>query len=233
MVSGSGRCTGRGRGRGRGGQGQGQGQWQGQGQGQWQGQEQGQWQEHGQWEGQGCSSPGGGVSCLRGPPHVRVQGTAILLLGLTPDFPVQGRWLAPRMSQSRGRHLASWPGPRCSSPGQLAGPPDVPVQGAGPPSCFLASFGLQPPGCSSPGGRYLASWPRPGCSSPGPLWLTLSSSLLRSAAPRMLQSRGRFILSSRGSGKGGQGQGQLQGQGQWQGLGQRQGQGQGQWQGQG
>ena len=113
-------------------------------------------------------------------------------------------------------------------------------------------------------------WP-PGCSSPGGRAAILLLGLLRSAAPRMLQSRGplscflgtprmfqsravvahpvvlspsvrsppdiqsrgRFILSSRGSGRGGQGQGQLQGQGQWQVLEQGQRQGQWQWQGQG
>ena len=92
----------------------------------------------------------------------------------------------PGCSSPGGRHLASWLRSGCSSHWQLAGPPDVPVQGAaflllprmfqsrasvlsppdvpvqgaGPASCSLASFGPQPPGCCSPGGRYLASWPR-------------------------------------------------------------------------
>ena len=135
----------------------------------------------------GCSSPGrlsasprmlqsrGRRFLFSRPPGCSSPGVAILVLGHAPNVRAQGCWLAPRIFQSSGpgRYLASWP-------------PSV----------------RRSPGCSSPGGRFLASWPRPGCSSPGPLWLIMWSSLLRSAAPRMLQSRGRFILSSRGSGRG-------------------------------
>ena len=78
----------------------------------------------------GCSSPG---RLSASPLDAPVQGAAFLV------------YAAPRMFQSRGRHLGSWPRPECSSPGLLAGPPDVPVQWAGPPSCFFASFGPQIP----------------------------------------------------------------------------------------
>ena len=90
---------------------------------------------------------------------------------IPPDPPVQGAaflvFAAPRMFQSRGRHLGSWPRPECSCPGLLAGPLDVPVQWTGPPSGFLASFGPQIP-------RML--------QSRGPFSCFL-------ATPRMFQSR--------------------------------------------
>ena len=112
----------------------------------------------------GCSSPGGGVSCLRGPPDVLFQGPPSWFLA------------TPRMFQSRA---VGWP-PGCSSPvgsaailllGLLrsADPPDAPVQGAvflllghAPDvpvqgrcgsSCGPLSFGPQPPGCSTLGGN--------------------------------------------------------------------------------
>ena len=131
----------------------------------------------------GCSSPGG------------------RLLAPSPDVPVQG--LCPQP-------------PGCSSPGGRAcillfgllrsAAPRM-LQSRGPLSCFLATLRLfqslavgWPPGCSSPGGRLLAPSPDvpvqglcpqpPGCSSPGGRACILLFGLLRSAAPRMLQSRG-------------------------------------------
>ena len=80
----------------------------------------------------GCSSPGGGVSCLRAPPDVPVQGPPSWFLA------------TPGMFQSRA---VGWP-PGCSSPGGRAAilllgllrsaAPRM-LQSRGPFSCFLAT----------------------------------------------------------------------------------------------
>ena len=119
-----------------------------------------------------------------------------------------GSWLALPMFQSGGpgRHLASWP-PSVRSPPDapvhgavillLGQAPDVPVQGRCGSPCGPLSFGLQPPGCSSPGG---------------------GSFCLRGAVAGA--GRGRGSCRGRGSGRGwGRGRGRGSGSGRGRGWG--------------
>ena len=114
--------------------------------------------------------------------------------------------LLPRMFQSRASVRIPPDAPFQGAAFLVSTAPRM-FQSRGPPSCFLATLRLfqslavgWPPGCSSPGGRLLAPSPDvpvqglcpqpPGCSSPGGRACILLFGLLRSAAPRMLQSRG-------------------------------------------